>query len=121
LGQCKPNGELVNWAATTGLLLNQTERRKKTTQGSKEGERKKRIQDQTKNKNKQTILNRHRIVLHQIFIVGGFGIKPFICQNVRAFQLVKFDSKGLAAKPQEPLSPISTFGPHLSTYVFRHQ
>jgi hypothetical protein len=100
LGQCKPNGELVNWAATTGLLLNQTERMKKTTQGSKEGERKKRIQDQTKNKNKQTILNRHRIVLHQIFIVGGFGIKPFVCQNVRSFQLVKFDSKGPTAKPQ---------------------
>jgi hypothetical protein len=36
-------------------------------------------------------------------------------------QLVKYDSKGSAAKPQEPLSPFSFFKIHLSTSTFRHQ
>jgi hypothetical protein len=54
-------------------------------------------------------------------VLGGFGIKPFVCQNVRLFQLVKFDVKGSTAKPQEPLNPFSSFGLHLSNNAFRHQ
>jgi hypothetical protein len=54
-------------------------------------------------------------------VLGGFGIKPFVCQNVRLFQLVKFDVKGSTAKPQEPLNPFSSFGLHLSNSAFRHE
>jgi hypothetical protein len=52
--------------------------------------------------------------------VGGFGIKPFVYQNIRLFQLVKFDAKGSAAKPQELLSPFSSFRIHLSTSTLCH-
>jgi hypothetical protein len=58
---------------------------------------------------------------HRGASVGGFEIKSFVCQNVKSFQLVKFDSKGSAAKAQEPLSPFSFFGFHLSTSAFRRQ
>jgi hypothetical protein len=54
-------------------------------------------------------------------LLGGFRIKPCVRQIVRTFQLVKYDSKGPAAKSQEPLSPFSFFRIHLSTNTFRHQ
>jgi hypothetical protein len=34
---------------------------------------------------------------------------------------VKYDSKGLAAKPQEPLHPFSFFRTHLLTDTLHHQ
>jgi hypothetical protein len=54
-------------------------------------------------------------------LLWGFGIKPFVRQIVRSFQLVKLDSKGSAAKPHEPLGPFSFFRIHLSTGTFCHQ
>jgi hypothetical protein len=58
---------------------------------------------------------------HRGASVRGFGIKPFVRQIMRSFQLVKFDSKGSVAKPQEPLSLFSFFRIHLSTSTLRHQ
>jgi hypothetical protein len=58
---------------------------------------------------------------HRGASVGGFGIKLFVCSIVRSFQLVKYDSKGLAMKPQEPLCPFSSFRTHLSASTFRHE
>jgi hypothetical protein len=54
-------------------------------------------------------------------IVGGFRIRPFVCQNMRSFQLVKFDVKGSAAKSREFLSLFSFLTIHLSTCTLRHQ
>jgi hypothetical protein len=62
----------------------------------------------------------HCILYLYYTLLGGFGIKPFVYQNIRLFQLVKFDAKGSAAKPQELLSPFSSLKIHLSTSTLRH-
>jgi hypothetical protein len=54
-------------------------------------------------------------------IVGGFGIKPFVRQIARSFQLVNLNSKGSTAKPREPSSPFSFLRTYLLTSTLRHQ
>jgi hypothetical protein len=53
-------------------------------------------------------------------LLGGFGIKPFVYQNIRLFQLFKFDAKGLAAKPEELSSLSSSLRIHLLLSTFCH-
>jgi hypothetical protein len=61
------------------------------------------------------------IVLFEVPSAGGFGIRPFVHQIARSFQLVKFNSKGSAAKPRKLLSPFSSLRIHRSTSTLRHQ
>jgi hypothetical protein len=53
-------------------------------------------------------------------MLGGFRIKPFVYQNIRLFQLFKFDAKGSATKPQELSSPFSSLRIHLSISTLCH-
>jgi hypothetical protein len=66
-------------------------------------------------------LHRSKRLAIEGLLLGGSEIKPFVCQNVRLFQLVKFDAKGLEMKPQEPLSPFPFLRIHLSTSTLSHQ
>jgi hypothetical protein len=63
----------------------------------------------------------HQLGWIQMSGVGGFGIRPFVHQISRSFQLVKFNSKGSAAKPRELLSPFSSLRIHLSTSTLHRQ
>jgi hypothetical protein len=54
-------------------------------------------------------------------VLGGFGIGLFVRWVERSFQLIRFNLKGSAAKPREPISPFSFFRFHLSARTFRRQ
>jgi hypothetical protein len=54
-------------------------------------------------------------------MLGGFRIRPFVRRIARLFQLVRFNSKGSAAKTREPISPFSFFWFYLSARTFRRQ
>jgi hypothetical protein len=61
------------------------------------------------------------IAIKGLRLLGGFGIRPFVRQIARSFQLVNLNSKGSTAKPREPSSPFSFLRTYLLTSTLRHQ
>jgi hypothetical protein len=66
-------------------------------------------------------LHRSKRLAIEGLLLGGFGIRPFVRQIARSFQLVNLNSKGSVAKPRELLSLFSFLKIHLSTSSLRHQ